>query len=115
MSEALETYDWKTREYRRIPGTDDWVTVVELGEGGWEWEEFKAFWSPSSRRFFWGGASGCSCSDWSESFDSAADFEDGDRDALLRAWETFAKNGYFLSDEDRLAGVSEIRAFKKVK
>ena len=107
----LDVYHYE-KGYTRLTGTEDWVIVAELGEGGWEWTMFKAFYSPSARRYFWHGGSGCSCNDWSDGVGTSADFEDGDRNALLRAWEEFSKaHSYDFSTEDYLAGVSEIRAF----
>jgi hypothetical protein len=44
---------------------------------------------------------------------TSADFEDGDKEALLRAWESFTKDhSYTFSATDYLDGVREIREFK---
>jgi hypothetical protein len=111
----LDVYQYG-KGYARLAGTEDWVTVTELGKGGYEWTEFKAFYSPSARRYFWHGDSGCSCNGWDDGFANSSAFEDGYRDALFRSWEEFAKNhSYTFSTTDYLAGVSEIRAFKAPK
>jgi hypothetical protein len=112
MSDLLTRYNWNTNEYTPMPGTEGWVVVAELGEGGYEWCQFNAFYSPSARRYFWHGDRGCSCNSWSDDLSSASDFEDGDRGALMRAWESFAKeNEYSIHATDYLDGVSEINKF----
>lgn len=113
-NDLLKIYMNLEGEYKehRIPGTEDWVTVANEGEGGWDWCIFNAFYSPSARRFFWHGDSGCSCNSWDDDLKTSADFQDGDRDALLRAWEVFAKDSYAFSIEDYQRGVSRIRTFE---
>lgn len=99
-------------KYGRIPGTEDWVTVAELGDGGYEWTEFKAFYSPSQRIYFWHGGSGCSCNSWSDDVANSMDFSNGDKIALLRAWGEFCKqHTYDFSVEQFLDGASKIRSF----
>lgn len=115
MSDLLKTYDWNGNEYLRIPGTADWVEVALLGDGGgWDWTDFNAFYSPSARRYFWHGDSGCSCNSWGDSLGDADSFENGDRAALLRAWQTFAKeHEYSIGVTDYTSGVETIRNFKE--
>lgn len=62
--------------------------VFATGQYDYEWAEFKA-WRHPSGRYYWFSDSGCSCSEFGDGFDSAADFEDGDRDALERALRTW--------------------------
>jgi hypothetical protein len=114
MSDLLKTFDWKTSEYRTIPGTEDWVEVATLGDqGGYSWTDFNAFYSPSARRYFWHGDGGCSCNSWADGLTSSADFENGDRETLLRAWETFAREReYSITLTEYQSGVSEIRGFQ---
>lgn len=114
MSDLLENYDYNRNKYVRMAGTEDWVEVAQLGDGGgYDWTDFNVFYSPSARRYFWHGDSGCSCNSWKDDLSTSADFEDGDRDALLRAWESFAKEReYSIRTGDYLNGVSEIRNFK---
>ena len=115
-SDLLEKYDYQTNKYTPMDGTDDWVEVADLGEGGYEWTEFKAFYSPSARRYFWHGGSGCSCNSWRDDLNSADDFENGDKAVLLRAWESFAKeHPYTIQVADYLDGVEEIRKFRAKK
>jgi hypothetical protein len=116
-SELLTKYDFDAHESVPLPGTEDWVEVAKLDDqGGYEWTDFNAFYSPAARRYFWHGDSGCSCNSWSDGLGSAADFEDGDRAALLRAWESFAKDRqYTISVSDYLSGVEEIRNFEETR
>lgn len=111
--EILSRYHYDSNGRVPFAGTEDWVEVANLGSGGYDWAEFKAFHSPSARRYFWHGDSGCSCNSWEEGVDSASDFENGDRDALLRAWKSFAEdNEYNISTTDYTDGITTIRAFK---
>ena len=113
-SELLERYDYESRKYAPMPGTEDWILVAELGDGGgYDWTDFNVFYSPSARRYFWHGDSGCSCNSWSDGLSTDADFENGDRTALSRAWEAFAKDSYAFSVTEYLSGVSTIRDLKE--
>lgn len=115
MSELLSTYEWNSGEYKRMPGTEDWAEVARLGDqGGYEWCDFNAFYSPSARRYFWHGDAGCSCNSWSEDLGNAADFQNGDRAALLRAWEAFSKDyPYSIHVADYTHGITEIKNFEE--
>ena len=107
---------WNSAEgkYGRIPGTEDWVTVAELGEGGYDWQEWKLFYSPSQMRYFWHGRSGCSCSNWDDDLSSSIDFENGDRADAIRAWERFTKeHSYSFDVSSYLDGVAKIKGFKE--
>lgn len=75
-----------------LEGTGDWEPAVSLVFGDWEWTEFHAYWSPSARRYFWHYDSGCSCNAWGEDLRTAADFENGDKDGLLRGLRAFAEH-----------------------
>lgn len=99
--------------YVRIEGTEDWVTVVELGDGGYEWEEFKVFYSPSQRMYFWHGGAGCSCNSWSDDVHSVGDFENGsEKTAVMSAWERFTKeHSYSFNIEEYLNGILAIKNF----
>lgn len=109
-------YDYETNQYAPMAGTEDWIGVAKLGSGGgYDWCDFNAFYSPSARRYFWHGDSGCSCNSWSDDLSSAADFENGDRAALLQAWKTFAKDHeYSIHISEYLTGVEAIRTFEAV-
>lgn len=114
----LTKFNYDTGKSEPLPGTEDWVRVAALEDGrcDYEWTEFRAFYSPSARRYLWHGDSGCSCNGWGDDVRTPSDFEDGDRAALLRAWETFTKDhSYDFSPADYLVGVSTIKAFKEPK
>jgi len=114
MSELLEKYSWGSNGRTRIAGTEDWVEVACLSDSGgdaYSWSDFNVFYSPSARLFFWHGDSGCSCNAWDDGIGSAADFENGDREAVVRAWKRFVED-YYLKEPDRASGVAEIRAFE---
>ena len=111
-------FNYETFKNEPLPGAEDWTEVAEMddGRGDYEWTEFKAFYSPSARRYFWHGDGGCSCNGWGDEIHSLSDFEDGDRAALLRAWKTFTEeNSYDFSAADYADGVSKIRNFKESK
>lgn len=118
---ALMTHGWdkdfSQRVSTRMPGTEDWVVVAELSDGGgYEWTEFKAYYSPSARHYFWYGDSGCSCNSWDNYISCDGDFENGSRDDVLRAWQSFAEQyTYDFTTEDRLNGSAKIRLFKEPK
>ncbi|UYL88353.1 hypothetical protein SEA_EVEPICKLES_66 [Arthrobacter phage EvePickles] len=113
----LETYNWATNQRLRLPGTEDWIEVAKLGDqGGYEWTDFNAYYSPSARRYFWHGDGGCSCNSWSDGLGSADDLQNGGRADLLRAWEEFAKeHTYSIGVTGYLDGVSTIKKFKEPK
>lgn len=113
MSEKL--IDYSTG--KPFPGTESWVEVAQLGDGGgYDWCDFNAFYSPSARRYFWHGDRGCSCNSWQDELETSASFEDGDRAALIRAWETFVMdNEYSFGAADYINGVAAIKNFKEPK
>ena len=101
VNEAFEQADTYLRTYRwdddskRYQGTEDWEYVAGAEEDDlcYEWDEIHVFYSPSARRSFWSSGSGCSCNGWGEGLSSAADFENGDKDAALRALDEW-RAGY---------------------
>lgn len=108
--------DLLTTASGRMTGTENWVEVAQLGGGGsYEWCDFNAFYSPSARRYFWHGDSGCSCcSMWIDGVGKADDFESGDLQELILAWESFAKKQpLFISSSNCSGGVTTIKNFKQ--
>jgi hypothetical protein len=117
-NETLKKFDYRSCTYKPIAGTEDWIDVAQLddGCGDYDWTEFKAFYSPSARRYFWHGDGGCSCNGWADDLHTPADFQDGDKAALLRAWEAFAKdNEYSITTAIYTGGVITINNFKEPK
>lgn len=112
----LKVLNYETYKRDMMPGTDDWVVVAELSDGGgaYEWSEFKAFYSPKARRYFWHGDTGCSCNGWGEYITNADGFENGSREDVLRSWKAFTEEyRYDFTPEQHLDGVGTIRSFKE--
>ena len=111
-------FDWDANGYRPIPGTEDWYFVTEAGNGGgYDWTTWRAYYSPSARRYFWHGDIGCSSSTWTDDLDSSDDFGNGSRADALNALREFAKDHdeYGISHADALDATAEIRTFKEPK
>lgn len=111
----MNTRDWEEYGvyYRAMGGSEDWQHVVSMmSGGGYDWVELHAFYSPSARRFFWHGDSGCSCFHWGADL-RVGDFEDGDRDALLRGLEAFAsEHDWAIRTQDALDAHRVVRTWK---
>ena len=110
-------FDWDAGDDRPIPGTEDWQLVAQAGDGGgYDWTTWRAYYSPSARRYFWHGDSGCSCNQWSDDVNSAEDFGNGSRADALNALREFAKERiYSISGSEALDASTEIRTFKEPK
>lgn len=90
----------------------DWLPVVEVDlGGGWDWEEFHAWYSPTARRYFWGSGSGCSCDSFTDDFRSVGDFENGDRPALMAALNRYFDAMYTQKPQERVRALTEANAF----
>lgn len=90
----------------------DWVHVLTVNDGiEYEWSTLEAFYSPTARRYFWYGDSGCSCNWWGDTLTSEADFENGSKADLERAIRTFAGRGS-LNTGDFLTALDDLRRFK---
>lgn len=88
------------------------LQLVEVfGQTGadYEWAEFRA-WKAPSGRFYWFEDSGCSCYGYGDGFDSEADFSDGDRDGLERAFRAWARNNPDdCTAQEVIDGVEQLR------
>ena len=70
----------------------DWQHVLTVSSGGgYDWQTFHAFYSPTSRRFYWHGAAGCSCNDWGDELASESGFQNGMKGDLERAVRAFTR------------------------
>lgn len=69
----------------------DWVMVIDAeSSGGYDWDAFFGFYSPSTDVFYWHSGSGCSCDEWGDGLNSPADFEQSkDRNDMQRAFDRF--------------------------
>ncbi len=87
------------------------VEVFEAGDYDYSWNIFKG-WKAPSGRFLWYSESGCSCYYFGADFGGIADFGDGDRDALERAFREWAGAGNGLghtSTQEVIDGVEKLR------
>ena len=109
--------DLDAGEYLPIPGTEDWYLVAETDAGGYSWTTWRAYYSPSARRYFWHGDSGCSCSGWADNLHTSSRFESGSREDAARGLHRFAEvyGGYGLSPAHALGADTKIRTFKEPK
>ena len=95
--------------YHDVHLPTDWVPVTAIDtSGGYDWKTFRAFWSPSARRYFWHGDTGCSCDSWGDSLRTEADFGNGDL-AAIRAFAEWA----CLSATVALDAVAEVQRFRE--
>jgi hypothetical protein len=114
------TYDHASGDYKAVPGTEDFVSVVYESTGGYDWSAFGAYYSPSRRRYFWLHDGGCSCNSFGDSVKSVEEFENGDRAALLRAVEeaiTVPQRdayGDYYTAADRARAIAAVRDFREV-
>ena len=96
----------------------NWQHVVSLTDGGWyKWVTLHAFYSPTSRRYFWDYGSGCSCTYWGMDLRSEADFANGSKDDLIRAIRRFRDycTIYGFSPSDIIDAVNKVRVWRPTK
>lgn len=82
--------DMKSTNYdlieSEIPGTEDFRVVIEAtAYESYEWAEFRAWYSPSARQFFWSGQSGCSCNMY-ETPSTIDGMENGSKQDMISAF-----------------------------
>lgn len=98
-------------DYEQMPGTEDFVPVLFVDEGGYEWAEFHAWYSPGQRRYFWSGQTGCSC--FSYEVSSLGDLQVGSRDDLLRSIKEWVEDDAKCYGVDGIAVMQAARDFKE--
>lgn len=87
-------FDWRWTP-EQLAEVADWVPVVTMDDGGgYDWQTFHGWYSPTIRRYFWGSGAGCSCNDFTEEYRTVSDFGSGDRPALMAALRRFAEESY---------------------
>lgn len=97
-----------------IKGGEDWVLVLSHETGaGYEWSRMDVYYSPSARRHFWYSDSGCSCNYFDVGW--ATEFSDGDREAVCRAFRTFAEEDSFTSTAEAFQSMNTLKTFKEPK
>lgn len=118
-SDPLHNYSYGARleeGYSRYEGTEDFITVVEIDDDeSYEWDQFKGFYSPSKRRYFWHSDAGCSCNGWDDSLQNDGSFENGSKKDMANALERYAKDDRYsnfpIAEYQR--GVQLIANFKE--
>lgn len=101
--------EWRSRNFT-MPDPMDLVPVtsVNLG-GGYDWDEFHAWYSPSRRVYYWASDSGCSCNSFGDGLDSIDDFENGRSRADVMA----GANRYF-DDQDTNPAQERVRVLHEI-
>lgn len=84
------------------------TNVFSKYDGGFEWESFGAW--RDDHRFYWFSDQGCSCYVPGEDIRALADMENGDANALVRAYKAWASETCFLSGNDKMEAEAQIRA-----
>ena len=108
---GVTVYDEDYREVT-LKGTEDWRHVAELGTGGgYEWETAHFYYSPVAHRFFWRADAGCSCRSWRDGVTSVSVFEDGDRQAAMKAVRRIVGDWYSTTAANALDTIEAIRNF----
>lgn len=107
-------YSWGIDDGHTLPTNWQHVITVTDGGGGYEWATLHAFYSPTARRFFWLGDSGCSCNSWGDGVGSEADFHNGTKKDLERAVREFLSvhSHYGFSATDGIDALAELRRWK---
>jgi hypothetical protein len=112
LIDVLYSYDSDEPWFKTV----DWVPVtsIDLG-GGYDWEEFHAWWSPSARLFYYGSGSGCSCNSFSDDYRKVDDFSYTPRKEEVRAAARRFVDGSYRSARDvfqaRNDAMADIAAF----
>ena len=79
---------------------------------GYEWDEFRAWYDPKARIFYWGDASGCSCYYYWSEFHTLGDFQNGHRDALIRAANDWRPTSESVTSQQFTRFLDAVRAVK---
>lgn len=87
------------------------VEVFAAGEYDYGWTEFKAWVAPSGR-YYWYEDAGCSCFGYGENFTSAADFSDGARTTLERAFRAWRQSNSNRPIEGVIEGMEKLRQLR---
>jgi len=93
---------------------NDWVDVVFVTtQDNYDWIDLGVYYSPTARRWFWYEDSGCSCYSW-EAPPTVEEWENGDKDAALRALDNFQGYGDYAAS-DRIDDKLTVRNFKETR
>lgn len=112
----MEKFEPPTHYFAKepIPGTEDWKHIAyATSGGGFDWEEFHCWYSPSERQYFWIYGSGCSCHDLSDLIPHKGSFENGSKQDAIRALKRETKEYTTLSPDAIRACTKVIRQHKE--
>lgn len=93
----------------------DFIEVVDLIGGGYDWDEFHGWYSPSRRRYFWDYGSGCSCSSWGDELYKLDDMMNGSKVDMERSLREFMDGAYSFVPSDVLDAVAQVKRFRPGK
>lgn len=112
LMDPVETH-LEGRQYGRrldpdadLPGMRS-VFWVEPG-GSYDWDAFASWLDVDSGVFYWYEDSGCSCNSPGEMLRTLGDLQSGDREALTRAYVSFAKDCYSMTSEEKASARHDI-------
>ena len=88
--------------------TNSLIALPEMGWYDYEWDEFKSFYDPNARIFYWAEMSGCSCNDWYENVESVENLNFGRKDEFLRAAAEYAGSRYSEEFEEIRRAVKDL-------
>ena len=99
-----------------IPDTEDFRTVIKAtAYESYEWAEFRAWYSPSARQFFWSGQSGCSCNMF-EIPSTIDGMENGSKQDMINALRRFMQErDYYYNLEMALAYLESAKRWRYSK
>ena len=73
--------------------------VGEFGDYDYSWWEFRAWYDPQARIYYWYSDAGCSCSSFMDSVESVSELSVGRKEELLRAAQEEGRSGVEGWDE----------------
>lgn len=111
---SVNRVNWEDYGYgmdeKGLPG--DWVHVMSLTGGNYDWADLNAFYSPKDRLYFWHGDCGCSCNSWGDDIGSVASFNNGDKAALRAALKGFVEdNPWHFTPGDAISAIDTLARF----
>ena len=114
MSDIEEIiHPWRFGNNKLPDGLADLKSVCSIvSGGGYDWEEFRVFWSPTARMYFWLGEAGCSCNGWGDALYSLSEMENGQaKSDVIRAIRAWASDAYSVTAAEVLDAMNELANF----
>ena len=101
MLETLSDDLWNMSDVARAEAKK-LVKVVDLGSGGWEWDQFVGYRHTETGRFYWISGSGCSCNGLFDDVSCPSNLEDGTAKDLAESYKSWAKGSYSETFSDTM-------------